>query len=64
MIELFSFLAGLSFSLLVYVRTIRTGPYSPLRKALYALFSTVGITGMIWLSGVLIAHFLREWGAL
>ena len=64
MIELLSFLLGICFSLLVHVRTIRPAPISPLRKAVYFFFSTIGITGMVWLSGVLIAHFLREWGIL
>lgn len=64
MIETISFLFGLGFSILVIVRAILPGPASPLRKAAYALISTIGITGMVWLSGVLIAHFLRDWGIL
>ena len=60
MIETVSFLFGLGFSILVYVLSIRTRNDSPLRKTGYFLISTVGITGMVWLSGVLIAHFLRE----
>ena len=65
MIETLSFLLGLGFSLLVHIRAIRPAPYPPLKKALYSLISTIGITGMVWLSGVLIAHFLRErWSLL
>lgn len=60
MIELLSFLAGIGFSWLVYERSIRTSGASAGRKTLYTLLSTVGITGMLWLSGVLIAHFLRK----
>ena len=60
MIETASFLFGLGFSILVYFLSIRTRNDSPLRKAGYFLISTVGITGMVWLSGVLIAHFLRK----
>jgi hypothetical protein len=60
MIETVSFLFGLGFSILVYFLSIRTRNDSPLRKAGYFLISTVGITGMVWLSGVLIAHFLRK----
>jgi hypothetical protein len=60
MLELFSFLFGFGFSVLVYVLSIRTAAISPLRKAAYAVISTMGITGMVWLSGVLIAHFLRK----
>jgi len=61
MIETLSFLFGLGFSVLVYVRTIRPGSYRPVRKMTYALLSTIGITGMVWLCGVLIAHFLKNW---
>ena len=64
MIETFSFLFGIGFSILVYILSIRTRTLSPARKALYSLISTIGITGMVWLSGVLIAHFLRKLGIL
>jgi hypothetical protein len=64
MIETISFITGLGFSILVYVLAIRTGPHPPLRKTFYCVISTIGITGMVWLSGVLIAHFLRKWGVL
>jgi len=60
MIETASFLFGLGFSILVYILSIRTRNESTLRKAWYFLITTVGITGMVWLSGVLIAHFLRK----
>ena len=60
MIETISFIIGVGFSWLVFERTIRTGPYSAPRKILYTVLSTIGITGIIWLSGVLIAHFLRK----
>ncbi len=62
MIETISFLFGFGFSILVYVLSIRTRDISPCRKALYTLVSTIGITGMVWLSGVLVAHFLRKLG--
>jgi hypothetical protein len=64
MIETFSFLFGLGFSLLVYHRTIRSGPFSRTQKAAYGIVSTIGITGMVWLSGVLVAHFLGKLGRL
>lgn len=64
MIEALSFLSGLAFSGLVYFRSIRSASFPPLRKAVYTVLSTVGITGMVWLSGVLIAHALRERGLL
>ena len=64
MIETLSFLFGLGFSVLVYVRTIRTGSYRPVQKMMYALLSTIGITGMVWLCGVIIAHFLRKMNVL
>jgi len=64
MIETASFLFGLGFSMLVYFLSIRTRNDSSLRKAGYFLISTLGITGMVWLCGVLIAHFLRNLGVL
>ncbi len=60
MIETLSFLFGFGFSILVYVLSIRTRALAPSRKAFYFLISTIGITGMVWLSGVLVAHFLRK----
>jgi hypothetical protein len=60
MIETLSFLLGLGFSILVYFMAIKPGAYSPLRKLFYGLLSGIGITGMLWLSGILIAHFLRK----
>jgi hypothetical protein len=60
MIETGSLLFGLGFSILVYMLSIRKRNDSPLRKAAYFLISSFGITGMVWLSGILIAHFLRK----
>jgi hypothetical protein len=60
MIETASFLFGFGFSILVYFLSIRKRNDGPLLKAGYFLISTVGITGMVWLSGILIAHFLRN----
>jgi hypothetical protein len=60
MIETISFLFGLGFSILVYILSIRTRNVSPLKKAGYFFISTLGITGMVWLCGILIAHFLRK----
>jgi len=64
MIETASFLFGLGFSILVYILSIRPRDESALRKTGYFLITTVGITGMVWLSGVLIAHFLRKLNVL
>jgi len=60
MIESFSFLFGFGFSVLVYFRTIHSANHPPARKALFTILSTIGITGMVWLCGVLIAHFLKK----
>jgi len=62
MIEAIAFLSGLGFSLLVYFRSIRPLDQAWTQKALYFFFTLIGITGTIFLSGVLIAHFLRKWG--
>jgi hypothetical protein len=60
MIETLSLLFGLGFSVLVYFRSIRPASQSPAQKSLYTIISTIGITGMVWLSGVLIADVLRK----
>lgn len=57
MIETLSFALGVGFSLLVHFYSIRRSPFSSQRKFLYSLLSFIGITGMLWLSGVLLAHF-------
>ncbi|MDA8099993.1 MAG: hypothetical protein M0042_10235 [Nitrospiraceae bacterium] len=64
MIEFLSFLSGFGFSILVWWLSIRKRPIALSRKIVIGLISTVGITGMVWLSGVLIAHFLRKFGAV
>lgn len=60
MIELGSFLFGFGFSILVYFRSIRTAPVPALQKVFYFIITFIGITGMLFLSGILIAHALRE----
>ena len=55
MIETAFLLAGLGFSIHVYLRTIKTRHFTPGRKALHFLLTTVGITGTLFLLGVLIA---------
>ena len=64
MIETISFLLGFGFSVLVYVRSIRTADLSWRKKAVYSFFTFIGITGTVFLAGVLIAHALRKYGAL
>ncbi len=60
MIELGSFLFGFGFSTLVYFRSIRTAELPAYKKSFYFLITFIGITGMLFLSGVLIAHTLRK----
>jgi hypothetical protein len=62
MIETISFLLGFGFSVLVYFLSIRPLDQPWTRKALYFFFTLIGITGTIFLAGVLIAHFLRKLG--
>ena len=64
MIETFGFLSGLGFSFFVYFRSIRPLDRRWTIKAVYFFFTLIGITGTIFLSGVLVAHFLRKMGAI
>jgi len=64
MIETVSFILGFGFSVLVYVRSIRTADLSWQKKTVYTFFTFIGITGTVFLAGVLIAHALRKYGAL
>ena len=64
MIELFCFLFGLGFSFLVYFRSIKPLDQPLLRKFGYFFFTLIGITGTLFLFGVLVAHFLRKLGFL
>ncbi|HSQ78675.1 MAG TPA: hypothetical protein VLN91_07255 [Nitrospirota bacterium] len=60
MVEQVSFLVGLGFSFLVYVRSIRRTDYSRPKKAFYFLLTLIGITGTLFLFGVLVADKLRN----
>jgi hypothetical protein len=64
MIEITSFFLGFGFSVLVYARSIRSADLSWQKKAVYSFFTFIGITGTVFLAGVLIAHALRKYGAL
>lgn len=64
MIEITSFFLGFGFSVLVYARSIRTADLSWQRKTVYSFFTFIGITGTVFLAGVLIAHALRKHGIL
>jgi hypothetical protein len=61
-IETISFILGLGFSLMVFFLSIRPLHLPWQRKALYTFFTFIGITGTIFLAGILIAHFLRKLG--
>ena len=60
MIELIAFLVGAGFSLLVYYRSIRPLDAPPLKKAAYFFFSFIGITGMVFLFGIMASFVLHE----
>ena len=64
MIETISFLLGLGFSLLVYILSIRPLNQPWPKKTVYFFFSLIGITGTVFLIGVVIAHFLRKMGLI
>ena len=60
MIETFCLFFGLAFSVLVYFRSVRTADVSPVKKAFYFFFTFIGITGTIFLFGILVANALRK----
>ncbi len=62
MIEALFLCIGLSFSIFVYFHSIKPLRLPGAKKFIYFLFSLIGITGTLFLSGVLIAHFLRRIG--
>jgi hypothetical protein len=64
MIEIISFLLGLGFSLYVAIRSIRPLDHPWKQKIVYFIFTLIGITGTIFLSGILAAHFLRKWAII
>jgi len=59
-IEAFCLFFGLGFSVLVYFRSIRTADVPPVKKAFYFFFTLIGITGTLFLFGILIADALRR----
>ncbi len=61
MIETVFLLLGLGFSFLVYFRSIRTADFSGPRKAFYFLITLIGITGTLFLFGILVADRIRKW---
>ena len=64
MIETMAFFLGFGFSVLVYVSSIRNADLPWGKKTLYSFFTFIGITGTVFLAGVLIAHALRKYGLL
>jgi len=60
MIETFCLFFGLGFSVLVYFRSIRTADVPPFKKAFYFFFTFIGITGTLFLFGILVANALRK----
>ncbi len=64
MMETVFFLLGLGFSFLVYFLSIRPLNQSRMRKLFYFVLTLIGITGTLFLFGVLAAYFLRKFGIL
>jgi hypothetical protein len=64
MLETIFFFLGMGFSFLVYFLSIKSHNQSPARKLLYFVLTFIGITGTLFLFGVLAAHFLRKLGIL
>ena len=64
MIESIFFLFGAGFSILVYLRSIRNTRYSRAKKAFFFLITFIGITGIIFLFGILVADRIRRMSAM
>ncbi len=58
MIEITFLLFGLAFSIMVYYLSIRPRDLRPAVKALYFSITAFGITGMLFLIGIMISHAL------
>ncbi len=58
MIETIFLFIGLAFSVFVYFRSIRTRKDSAAKKTLYFLLTLIGITGIVFLVGVMVADML------
>ncbi len=56
------FCFGLGFSMFVYFHSIKPLDLPVTKKFIYFFFSFIGITGTLFLSGVLIAHALHRLG--
>ncbi len=64
MIEKVFLAFGLGFSILVYFLSIRPAKLSHVKKAFYFVLSLIGITGTLFLIGILIAHALSRFRIL
>jgi hypothetical protein len=64
MIEIVCLLFGLGFSMFVYFHSIRPLDQPFFRKSFYFIFTSIGITGTLFLFGVLVAYFLRKLGIM
>ncbi len=60
MMETIAFILGSGFSVFVYARSIRTADLSWQKKAVYSFFTFIGITGTVFLAGILIADRLQR----
>lgn len=60
MVELVFFILGAGFSFLVYFLSIRQQDISRPKKAAYFLLSFIGITGTVFLFGVMISFVLSR----
>ncbi len=58
MIETLFLFIGLGFSVFVYFRSIRPRKDSAAKKTLYVLLTLIGITGIVFLVGVMVADML------
>jgi hypothetical protein len=62
--ETIFFLLGIGFSFLVYFISIRPLDQPHAKKFLFFVLTFIGITGTLFLFGILSAYFLRKLGII
>ena len=60
MFEILFLLIGLSFSILVYILSIKNKDHPAHKKAFYFVITTIGITGFLLLFGIMVSDAVNK----